>query len=90
MAGCEALKELLELAVLPDIEEAIDELFEGVADAKKADEDVKREYAELQELKEAFTALLEDMAEGELDDEECGQIYRELEEMMDASEQEDV
>ena len=91
MATCEELKELLEIEVIPDVEEAIDELFEIVADAKNADENAKAEYAELQELRTAFTELLHDLAEGDVSEDECAEIYRELEEMIEASQgEEDV
>jgi hypothetical protein len=88
MAGCEELKELLEIEVIPDIEEVIDELFEEIADAKKADEAVKKEYAELQEMRAAFVELLHDLEEGDVSEEECAQIFTELEEMIESSEEE--
>ncbi len=88
MAGCEELKELLEIEVIPDIEEVIDELFEEIADAKKADEAVKKEYAELQEMWAAFVELLHDLEEGDVSEEECAQIFTELEEMIESSEEE--
>lgn len=88
MAGCEELKELLEIEVIPDIEEVIDELFEEIADAKKADEAVKKEYAELQEMRAAFVELLHDLEEGDVNEEECAQIFTELEEMIESSEEE--
>ncbi len=91
MATCEELKTLLEIEVIPDIEEAIDELFEIVADAKNADERAKTEYAELQELRTAFTELLHDLAEGEVDEKECDEIFKELEEMIESAQgEEDV
>ena len=91
MATCEELRELLEIEVIPDVEEAIDELFEIVADAKNADDEAKAEYAELQELRAAFTELLNDLVEGDVSEEECAEIYEELEEMIEASgDEEDV
>ena len=91
MATCEELKTLLEIEVIPDIEEAIDELFEIVADAKNADERAKTEYAELQELRTALTELLHDLAEGEVDEKEGDEIFKELEEMIESAQgEEDV
>jgi hypothetical protein len=81
MADCEALKRLLELELIPDLEEAIDELFETVADAKRADDAVKEEYGELQELRSAFIDLLHDLEAGEVNEEECMEIYEELSDM---------
>ncbi|WP_457598712.1 hypothetical protein [Hydrogenimonas sp.] len=86
MAGCEDLKELLEIEVIPDVEEMIDELFEVVADAKVADEASKTEYAELQELRASFLELLSDLEDGEVSEEECAQIYKELVEMIESEE----
>ena len=85
MATCEELKTLLEIEVIPDIEEAIDELFEIIADAKNADETAKTEYAELQELRAEFTSLLHDLEEGEVDEKECDEIFKELEEMIESA-----
>ncbi|WP_300367325.1 hypothetical protein [Hydrogenimonas sp.] len=89
MATCDELKELLEIEVIPDVEEAIDELFEIIADAKNADEAAKTEYAELQELRTAFTDLLHDLEAGEVGEEECADIFKELEEMIESSQDEE-
>jgi len=86
MAGCEALKELLEIEVIPDMEMVIDELFEEVADAKRADEAVKEEYTQLQEMRAAFVELLHDLEEGDVSEEECAQIFSELEEIIESAE----
>jgi hypothetical protein len=88
MADCEELKRLLELELIPDLEEAIDELFETVADAKRADEAAKEEYGELQELRTAFIDLLHDLEAGEVNEEECEELYRELSDMAAAGEEE--
>ena len=85
MAGCEELKEMLEIEVIPDIEEVIDELFEQIVEAKHADDALKSEHAELQELRAAFLELLHDLEAGEVSEEECGEISAELEEMIEAS-----
>ncbi|WP_201352712.1 hypothetical protein [Hydrogenimonas urashimensis] len=91
MANCEELKALLELEMIPDIEDAIDDFFEIVADAKNADEAAKAEYAELQELRAALTELLHDIEEGDVSDEECVEIFTELEKMIESpGEDEDV
>ncbi len=89
MAGCEDLKELLEIEVIPDVEEMIDELFEEIADAKEADEESKSEYAELQELKSSFKELLKDLQDGEVSQKECSEIYEELVKMIESQEGEE-
>ncbi len=90
MAGCEELRHLLAEALLPDLEEAIDDLFETIADAKNADERAKEEYRELQELKTALEELLEDLHEGEVDEAECAELFEELRAMVEAEGEEDV
>ncbi len=87
MAGCEELKELLEIEVIPDIEEVIDELFEQIANEKRADDAIKEEYAQLQEMRAAFVELLHDLEEGDVGEDECAEIYAELEEMIESSEE---
>ena len=90
MSGCDELKRLLSEALLPDLEAAIDDLFETIADAKNADETAKSEYAELQELKAALHELLEDLNEGEVDEAECAELFEELRAMVEAEGDEGV
>ncbi|WP_457597714.1 hypothetical protein [Hydrogenimonas sp.] len=87
MAGCEELRNLLELEMIPDLEEAIDELFEVVADAKRADDASKEEYAQLQELRTALTELLHDLEAGEVEPDECVELYAELSSLTDEEEE---
>ncbi len=90
MSGCEELKRLLAEALLPDLEAAIDDLFETIADAKNADEAAKKEYAELQELKAALHELLEDLNEGDVEEAECLELFEELREMVEEEGEGDV
>ncbi|BDY13708.1 hypothetical protein [Hydrogenimonas cancrithermarum] len=89
MAKCEELKELLEIEVIPDIEEVIDALFEQIAEAKKADDATKEEYAQLQELRAAFLELLHDLEAADVSEEECAEIFSELEEMIEVSQEDE-
>jgi len=89
MSGCEKLKVLLGEELIPDLEEAIDELFEAIVDAKHADEEAKNESAELQELRTALLDLLQDLEAGEVNEEECRELYEELRQMSDDAEETD-
>ena len=86
MNACKELQILLEATLLPDLETAIDELFEEIAGAKKADAEAKESYAQMQELRTALQELLRDLHEGELGEEECREITRELEELIEEDE----
>ncbi len=83
MATFEDLKELLEDTVFPDIEEAIDDIFEVIADEKNASDEQKEELSDLRELKTEFTKVLEDINNEELSQEECDEIYDDIVEMIE-------
>lgn len=83
MATFEDLKELIEDTVFPDIEEAIDDIFEVIADEKSANEEQKEELSELRELKTEFTKVLEDIENEALSQEECDEIYDDIIEMIE-------
>ena len=83
MQACKDLQILLEATLLPDLETAIDELFEEIAGAKKADREARESYAQMQELRTALQELLRDLHEGELGEEECREIAQELEELIE-------
>ena len=80
---CERLKALIEREMLPEVEAAIDELFEAIAGAKRADSGQKEQFEQMQAFKEEIEALYADLRTGELGQEECEAIYRELLELME-------
>jgi predicted XRE-type DNA-binding protein len=82
MATLEELKTLLEDTVFPDIEEAIDDIFEAIANEKNATPEDKEELEELQELRKEITSILEDIENDELSQEECDEIYDEIQNMI--------
>ena len=86
MQACKELQILLEATLLPDLEGAIDELFEEIAGAKKADTEAKESYAQMQELRTALQELLRDLQEGELSEEECREIQDELSDLIEEDE----
>ncbi len=87
MTQAEALIDLLENDVIPEIESFIDELYEKIAETKNAGEDDKAQLEELQDLKKEFGILLEETKNGELDEEECKAIIDEIDMMREEEEE---
>ena len=83
MTEAEALIDLLENDVIPEIESFIDDLYEKIAETKNATEEDKTQLEELQELRKEFALLLDEVKNGELDEEECAAIIDEIEIMRD-------
>ena len=86
MTEAEALIDLLENDVIPEIESFIDDLYEKIAETKNASDEDKTQLAELQELKKEFSLLLDETKAGELDEEECRAIIDEINIMRDEEE----
>ena len=78
------LQELIVEELLPEVEEVLDELFEVVANNKKATMDDKEEYKELQELCSEFKAILVDIDNDDLEEEEAVELLEEIQAMRDA------
>ena len=79
--ACEALREWIQTKTLPDVEEAIDTLFEAIAAAKKAEPQDKEAYEEMRSLRMELTRLLDELADGTLEAAECEEILLALREM---------
>ena len=77
----EELAELLKEEVIPEIEEYMDELFERIANEKKASSEDKEEYEELREMRDSFREMLLDVEGGAMDEEECEEIIEEIDAM---------
>ncbi len=77
----EELAELLKEEVIPEIEEYMDELFERIANEKKASAEDKEEYEELREMRDSFREMLVDVEAGGMDEEECEEIIEEIDAM---------
>ena len=86
MQNSEKLKNLLELEIIPDLEVAIDELFEIIDKTKKATELQKEELDIFREMRTDCFAILDDLSRDELEDEEIDEL---LEELMELKTQED-
>jgi len=83
MSKIEELQTLLLEELMPEVEEVLDELFELVANNKKATMDDKEEYKELQELHGEYKAILEDIESGELEEEEAIELIDEIQAIRD-------
>lgn len=77
MAAALDLVKLIQKEVLPEIEDAMDELFEIVASKKETQED-KDELKETQELQAYFKGVLEELEAGEMEEEECLEFIEEI------------
>ncbi|MBL0721121.1 MAG: hypothetical protein JJV88_00910 [Sulfurovum sp.] len=78
MQNNEKLKNLLELEVIPDLENVIDELFELIDRTKKASIEQKEELEVLQEMRTDCFAILEDLSRDKLEENEIGELLEEL------------
>ena len=76
------LKTLLEDIVIPDIEDAIDDIFENINSKKDASKEDQEELDELYDMKNEFTLILEDIENDELEDDECKELIDEISEMI--------
>lgn len=78
MSYTQKLEELVSKQVIPDIDDALDEIFEKIADEKNANDEQKEEIEELREFKSDLKDLLDEIASGEIEDEECEEIYKDI------------
>lgn len=85
MTHTENLKEMLVDAIIPDIEDAMDELFVLIAE-KRASADDKEELEELREMRKEFLEIVEEITRGELEEDEALGIIEELEEIFEEDE----
>lgn len=84
MTSAEKLKNLLELEVIPDLEVAIDELFEAIDKAKNASKEQKEDLAELREMRTECFAIIEELKRNELEEDEIEELLAELVDMKTA------
>jgi polyhydroxyalkanoate synthesis regulator phasin len=78
MSYTQKLEELVNKQVIPDIDDALDEIFEQIADEKNANDEQKEEIDELREFKADLKDLLDDILSGEIEDDECKEIYDDI------------
>ncbi|MGZ5208633.1 MAG: hypothetical protein ACXWB0_06415 [Sulfuricurvum sp.] len=85
MAYIMQLKHLIQSELIPDVEDHIDELFEGIASAKDATSEERTDLEELQALRDEYKELLKELDGGDIDEEEAEQLYTELTAMREGS-----
>jgi len=74
----EKLKNLLTQEVIPDLEEAIDEMFAMIEKAKMASIADKEELKDLQEMHAECKDIVSEIDAGEMPHEEAEEIFNEL------------
>ncbi|MCL4432578.1 MAG: hypothetical protein M1300_09685 [Epsilonproteobacteria bacterium] len=89
MAYIEQLKHLIENELIPDVEDHVDELFEGIASAKDATTDERTQLEDMQALRDEYKELLKELKSGDIDEEEAEQLYTELTAMRNVGEDDD-
>lgn len=82
----EELKQLLEKQVIPDVEDALDDIFEQISELKNADEATKEEVQELQDFKADLKDIIKDIESGDISDEECQEIIDDIKQAMQGNE----
>ena len=74
----ERLKNLLTSEIIPDLEEAIDELFSIIEQAKMASIADKEELQELQEMHRECKDIVSEINTNEMNEDEAEEILQEL------------
>ena len=72
---------ILELEIIPDLEAAIDELFEEIDKTKNATKEQKEDLEELREMRTECFAIVEELKRNELEEEEIDELLAEFMEM---------
>ncbi|SFV52392.1 hypothetical protein MNB_SV-10-1600 [hydrothermal vent metagenome] len=81
MTSAEKLKNLLELEIIPDLEAAIDDLFEAIDKNKSASKEQKDDLEEMREMRTECFAIVEEIKRDEIDEEEAKELLAELVDM---------
>lgn len=89
MAYIAQLKFLIQNELIPDVEEHIDDIFEGIASAKDATTEERAQLEDMQALRDEYKELLAELNSGDIDEEEAEQLYTELTAMREGEGDED-
>jgi len=81
MSNCDKLKNFLTQEIIPDLEEAIDEMFSMIEKAKMASIADKEELQDLQEMHAECKDIILEIEAGEMPDEEAEEILKEFVDM---------
>jgi len=87
MQNSEKLKNFLNQEIIPDLEEAIDEMFSMIEKAKMASIADKEELQDLQEMHTECKDIVTEIEAGEMDEAEAGDILSEFVDMKTADEE---
>ena len=87
MSNSEKLKNFLTQEIIPDLEEAIDEMFSMIEKAKMASIADKEELQDLQEMHAECKDIVTEIEAGEMPDAEAGDILAEFIDMKTADEE---
>jgi len=87
MSNTEKLKNFLLQEIIPDLEEAIDEMFSMIEKAKMASIADKEELQDLQEMHAECKDIVAEIEAGEMNDDEAGEILAEFVEMKTADDE---
>lgn len=87
MSNCEKLKNFLKQEIIPDLEEAIDEMFAFIEKAKMASIADKEELQDLQEMHSECKDIVKEIEAGDMVEEEAEEILKELIDMKTADEE---
>lgn len=89
MAYIAQLQYLIQNELIPDVEDHIDELFEGIASAKDATPQERADLEEIQALRDEYKELLKELKSGDIDEEEAQQLYTELTAMREGGDEDE-
>ncbi|SFV58856.1 hypothetical protein MNB_SV-12-1382 [hydrothermal vent metagenome] len=78
------LRNLLTLEIIPDLEEAIDDMFSMIEKAKMASIADKEELGELQEMHSECKDIVDEIDSGDMLEDEAEEILKELMEIKTA------
>ncbi|CUV65935.1 conserved hypothetical protein [Sulfurovum sp. enrichment culture clone C5] len=81
MTSKDKLHVLLEKDIIPDLESAIDELFEEINDGNGDIKEHKEDLDELRDMRTECFAILEEIKRDELSDEEVEELLAEFTDM---------
>ena len=84
MSYLEKLKNFLTQEIIPDLEEAIDEMFAFIEKAKMASIADKEELKDLQEMHSECKDIVSEIEAGEMEEKEAEEILHELVDMKTA------
>lgn len=87
MSNTDKLKNFLTQEVIPDLEEAIDEVFAFIEKAKEASIADKEELKELQEMHAECKDIVSEIEAGEMSDAEAADLLAEFVDMKTANDE---